>query len=417
MVPLKLSIIVTSMVLALVGLYFLFYVYLASKNFKAALGILIIFLPSYFVRFNFGPIPSNLLEVTFGGLFLVWLFKYAKIDWLQVKIFFEEKKVFCYFFLFFLLASIIGIIVAQNWLLALGIWRAYFLEPILLVLILIARRQEIKREDLIWFLAISTVSVSVLAIVQKLTGKFYSPTLDVAELHGRVTSFFTTPNAIGLYIAPILPLMAIGLKDKKKKPAYLAIILLALLAIILSFSEGALLAILLSVIVAIYLLGYKKIATIVVLSGLVLALLSTPLRQNLAFQNQSGQNRVVIWGYTWEHLTKNPDNFILGAGLRSWFDRVQKPVNNFKKIEPLIYPHNIFLNFWSETGLLSMIGFVSIYIYLLCTAWHKYQREKILGVALISSLLIFLIHGLVDVPYFKNDLSFLWWLLAAVILL
>lgn len=406
------------MVLFVATLYFVLLSWLATKNFKTAVGFLICALPSYFIRFNIGPLPTSALEITFGSIFLVWLIKHSRADWSEIKNFYREQKLLCWAIKAFFIFSILGIFVSDHHIQAFGIWRAYFLEPILFFLVLIGRRKYINFKDLIWFLSLSTVSISVLAIVQKLTGQFYSPTLrpqDLADLHGRVTSFFTSPNAIGLYVAPIVPLMSYGLKDEKRKKVYLAILLLALLAIVLSFSEGAWVALAAGIMLALYLNGNKKAVLSIFVLGLIGIATIVPLRKNLMLQNQSGNNRVVLWGYTWNYLTNNPKNFIEGAGIKEWFEKVQKPVNDFTKIEPLIFPHNLFLNFWSEIGLFGMLSFVFIYILSVKESIKKYHANKIFGMVLLCMLVVSMVHGLVDAPYFKNDLSFLWWILAAVI--
>lgn len=408
------------MVLAIATLYFVLFGYLASKNFKTAVGLLILFLPSYFIRFNIGPLPTSVLEVTFGSLFLVWLWKHSRNDLVEIKNFCKERKVFCISIILFFIFSIFGIFTSGHRIQALGIWRAYFLEPMLFFILLIGRRKEIGTKDLIWFLSLSTVSISVLAVIQKLTGQFFSPTLrpqDLADLHGRVTSFFTSPNAIGLYVAPIIPLMVYGLKDEKRKNIYLLILLLALVAIGLSFSEGAWVALAVGVVVALYLNRKRKTVFGILVLGLLAVATVASLRQNLMFQNQSGQNRLVLWKYTVNYLTKSPSNFIWGAGIKEWFEKVQKPVNNFKEIEPLIFPHNLFLNFWSEIGLFGVVTFVLIFGLLFWEAIKKYSANKFWGIALMSMLVVFFVHGMVDVPYFKNDLSFLWWVIATIILL
>jgi len=39
------------------------------------------------------------------------------------------------------------------------------------------------------------------------------------------------------------------------------------------------------------------------------------------------------------------------------------------------------------------------------------QNGKMILLALMASMITLLVHGLVDVPYFKNDLSILFWLI------
>ncbi len=405
------------MVLLLATIYFVLFGWLASKNFKTAVGLFILILPFYFIRFNIGFLPTTALEWSFGALCLVWLIKYSRAGVVEIKYFYQTNKYFCWFVLAFLFFSTVGIFVSEQKIQSLGIWRAYFLEPILFFVILISQRQSINKKDIIWWLSLSTASISLLAIIQKFTGQLYSPTLQIEDLHGRVTSFFTTPNAIGLYVAPIIPLMFYGLKDSEKKKYYIVILALALVSIGLSFSEGALVALAIGVLVALFMLGHKKIVDRIVGLIVIGLFLIMPLRQNLLFQSRSGHNRLVIWGYTWNYLVESPKNFVFGAGIAQWFERVQKPVNDFKKIEPLIYPHNIFLNFWSEIGLFGVVSFVGLYAWMLKISFRFYSKEKFIAVALFSALVIFLVHGLVDVPYFKNDLSFLWWLLVATIII
>lgn len=406
------------MVLFIAILYFVLLSWLATKNFKTAVGLLICALPFYFIRFNIGPLPTSALEITFGSIFLVWLWKYSRQDWIEIKNFYREQKFLCLALLSFFVFSILGIFTSNHHVQALGIWRAYFLEPVLFFIMLIGRRKNISFHDLIWFLSLSTISISILAIIQKLTGQFYSPTLraqDLVDLHGRVTSFFTSPNAIGLYIAPIIPLMIYRIKSKDRVIAYKIILSLALVAIFLSSSEGAWVALVVGAVAALYLMGKRKMVAGLVVLGILGLIFINPLRHNLLFQNQSGQNRLVLWNYTWDYLTKSPKNFVLGAGIKEWFERVQKPVNDFKKIEPLIFPHNLFLNFWSEIGLFGMISFVCLFIIGIVQALKNYHKNKIFGIALLCMLIVFFVHGMVDAPYFKNDLSFLWWALLAVI--
>jgi len=73
---------------------------------------------------------------------------------------------------------------------------------------------------------------------------------------------------------------------------------------------------------------------------------------------------------------------------------------------PVSYPHNIFLNFWLEIGLLGLLSFAAI----LYIAMHRQGvNPSVEALAAAAFLLVLVIHGLVDVPYFKNDLAILFW--------
>lgn len=92
----------------------------------------------------------------------------------------------------------------------------------------------------------------------------------------------------------------------------------------------------------------------------------------------------------------------------------------WQPLEVYLYPHNIILNFWTELGFLGMLLFSFIIIKFLILALKYYHQKKgsknkYLGLALFSSMLIILIHGMVDVPYFKNDLSALFWIIISLL--
>ena len=77
--------------------------------------------------------------------------------------------------------------------------------------------------------------------------------------------------------------------------------------------------------------------------------------------------------------------------------------------ERLIYSHNLFLNFWSEIGVIGLLAFVGILMLWLYYAVKIYKNDKWLGACFIGALVALVVHGLVDVPYFKNDLAFVFW--------
>jgi len=416
--------------------------YLTWKNFRFGVGFFILLLPAYLMRFSWFGLPTTLLEVNLGILILVWLIKFAKDDWNELKSIVKQRLVFFIFAVIFLLAAlgavfVSGIGMKDFWsevLSALGIWRAYFLEPIILffVLAVSARKQRLSINDIVWFLLLSGAIVAILAIIQKFFGIWYPPSLWKADFLGkRATSFFTSPNALGMYLAPLFVLATamvwqkiknaleqnISIKIIIKNNLLLAILaLLFIVAILFSNSQGACAAVVIAGIVIIYLCGIRRTAIVLALLSMSAALYFAPLRQAVFFADTAGQNRVQLWHYSIDYLVKNPQNFVLGTGLRQFLDKIQKPVNDFTKIEPLLYPHNFILNFWTEIGLFGMLAFLVMLGYLFFNAVKIYKNNKILGAGLIGLLLVWVVQGLVDVPYFKNDLSIMWWLYVLVLL-
>ncbi len=460
--------------LLLLTLYGLAFTLLAWKNFRLAIGLFIIGLPTYLIRFKVGPLPSTLLELMFGVLFLVWLVKHARADWSHIKEQLTINKLFFVLCSLFFLASIAGIFVSDMWYYSLGQWRAYFLEPMLVFVMLVGRVDDDKSPlgrgghfavpptatpassptptppqrgmlaycatalqpttltptNLIWFLALSTLSISIFGILQRFTGWHIGNVDWIALQTHRITSFFLSPNAVGLYLGPIVPLILFLILHYRKNnhtsppktiSPYLLISLslISTLVILLTKSLGTFTALVLGTVLFTYLIGHKKIALIATLITIafIAAYFLLPTSYFPQQKSQSLTNRLTLWSYSWNYLTQSPKNFLFGTGIRQFFRKIQKPHYDVKKMERLIYPHNIFLNFWTEIGLVGMCSFVVICYLLFVICYKIYQHsDKLLSASLITALTIIILHGLIDVPYFKNDLAMLFWILAAIVI-
>jgi O-antigen ligase len=418
----------------ILAFYALFFTILAWKNFRWSVGWLILTLPAYLLRFQIGPIPITLLEINFLIIFLVWVVKNKKSDWQILGNFIKNNKIFFIFLSLLILSATISVFIGNDTykdsFAALkrgaGIWKAFFIEPILLFFILLTRIKEksvdspsLTSNFLFNSLALSTISISLVAIGQQFFSCLFPPQLWNDNFFGRSTSFFSSPNAIGLFLAPIIILIIAKLwqknQNKKENVFYIITLLLGIVAIAVSFSDGAFVALATGLIIFIWLIGFKKSAVLAVLIGIILIAFTPRLQSAVLFQDKAGQNRLALWSYTEKFLTASPNNFIFGAGLRKFFHSVQTPFYNPQTLERLNYPHNIFLNFWTEIGLFGMIGFMGIFILSIWQAWKIKKINLILGTGFISALSVIFIHGLVDVPYFKNDLTILFWLILILI--
>jgi O-antigen ligase len=103
------------------------------------------------------------------------------------------------------------------------------------------------------------------------------------------------------------------------------------------------------------------------------------------------------------------DNFIFGSGLNAYQKTMEKYHQN-DWLEIYLYPHNIFLNFWVELGLFGLLVFLSLMVFIFISLRNLFKTKNILAWPLSLTWLIWFIHGLVDVPYFKNDLSILFFI-------
>lgn len=382
----------------------------AWKNFSKALSVFPALLPLYLIRTSIGPIPTTLLELLFLALFIVAILK-KKFEIGNLKL--EIPAIL------FLFAATIGIFVSSDTRAALGVFKAYFVEPILFFLLI---SQNLKDKEslrlMLRALLLSALVISIWAIVQKFTGwGIPHPWLE----ERRVVGPYPYPNAVGLFLAPLFIFfiyMRQFMYDACKKAVFV-ILPLMLTAIILAKTESGLVAITV-VLGAIQIRAQKdktkRIAAFVIAFVLAFVLASQPaplkpVTDKLLLKDWSGIVRRVTWNETIQMLKDRP---IFGAGLAG-YQQTLAPYHT-SKIEIFLYPHNIILNFWSEIGLLGLLAFGWLVTAFLIKVKKMIKDERLKPFALASggAVAVMLIHGLVDVPYFKNDLSMLFWLMLAI---
>ena len=448
--------------ICLILLFIILFFILAWRRLDLAVMFLIAALPAYLIRFNILGLPSTILEAMIWVVFLAWFIK----NFSRVKNNFlenfkkENKKIkarypFDWEMVLLLMIALTAVAVGEFSSSSFGIWKAYFFESVLFfVVVLNATKGEKGRNKIFWALTISALTVSALAIYQKITGQLIGNPLWAASETRRVVSFFGYPNAVGLYLGPIVLVMMGWLtsavtyaRHEKIKIIFISLtIISSTLSIYFAKSKGALLGVAAGLVVF-GLLANKKFrcATLAVIIIAVIGIAAyQPTRdmaiRNITLTNLSGQIRQAGWSDTWQML--NDGRLLTGAGLANYQstitpyhtegiffkdpsdpDAQRKLVFNesyrtahWQPLEIYLYPHNIVLNFWSELGLAGLLLFVWIILKYLWLGIRNLieQKNKYLVLGLIGAMVAVIVHGLVDVPYFKNDLAMMFWLLIAI---
>lgn len=388
------------------------YALLAWKDRRTAFLVFVGALPAYLIRFRVSGYPTTALEVLFLILFAAWFFKREKrlIDIRGWRL----------LLFLWLIAATMSLFVSPDFRAAAGIWKAYFVEPA--VFFLIAGdflRTEADRTAAIRSLAWAAIIVAAGAIIQRFTGWGVPPPFNAAG-EFRSTSFYGFPNAVGLFLGPLVPLFVYRFKSPGAR-LFLSAAILSVTTIFLAQSEGALIG--LTAGLGFMLLMFKRtqmpallIGSLALIALLIVPATSRYLVERATLSDWSGRVRKLIWQETWTMLKDRP---ILGAGL-SGYPVVFKPYHPTDRIEVFQYPHNIVLNFWSELGLFGLLTFLAIIIqffrqvFVVLFSQMSKVKSQMFGAALAASMIVILVHGLVDVPYFKNDLAMLFWLFIAL---
>lgn len=394
----------------------------------------IILAPLYIIRSNFllplgnfPIIPTTLLEIMIIITFFATIFDFFQ-NRENIKIFRTKLDPLI---LLFLISAIIAALTSYNFYGGLGILRAYFLEPIIFYYTLIYHLRKYGIKIYINSLIISGLWLALLGILQKFTGQFSLAPNEIKQ--GRVSGVYNSANALALYLGPIILLNFVQiLKNKSiKRIGYILSFLILAVALVFTRSRGGQVGLTFGFLTFGYLLLINRskqlkrfwylLPTILVLISIVVVGIYYNNHQFLPpnyGNSYSGgdtlQIRYYIWSSTIQMLKDHP---IFGVGLDG-FKTVytnQYRVPEFQ--EEFQYPHNIFLNFWSETGLFGLFSFLLLLFSAAGLVLRKLKnnKNKYLGFGLVAVIVYWLVHGLVDVPYFKNDLSLEFWIVIAFI--
>lgn len=399
-------------------------------------------LPLYIVRCSYfswctSPIPFTLLEALIILSFIAWslwkLTEYNKDEKTFSRLFQSLRSGLFWPLVFFIAVSSISVFISADTRAAAGVWKAFFIEPAMLFLIIFDL--SFHKKSIKWLfppILFSGFWVSVLAIWQFFTK--IDPFAPSSIVLNRVTGVYDNPNALALYLGPLF-LLGLGIlfqifkvqksaKENLVTKLFLVFTLsLYLIAIFLSRSRGGEVAIIVSILFFFSIWFYSEagfsfkkviklgffflVGAILISSALLFLNIDKFAPAKRAKDRNSLTARLCIWQSTKNILADNP---LLGVGLSGF----PKTYPSYKTCEPhsYQYPHNIFLNFWTEIGLAGLASFLWV-VYKYWQILFKFIRSFV-AAGLLSIVIYIFVHGLVDVSYFKNDLAAVFWVFLAI---
>lgn len=253
----------------------------------------------------------------------------------------------------------------------------------------------------------TSIFISSFAIYQFIHNRFFSRT--IVE-NFRVGSFLQNSNNLGAYLI-FFVFISINMifisKNNKKKILYILSTIIILIGIILCGSRNALLALMLGILILILCYDKKYMIWGVLL---VILLLIVPISRNRimqVFDMKQNSSRVKIWKTSIYMIKDKP---ILGIGYENFHEAYPIYFSQHKKelyvsidYRPL-HPHNMFLKFQTELGILGTIAiilFLITCIRLLIRVINKSNNKFIKknGKSLSTSFIVFQAMNLLDCYY------------------
>ncbi len=283
-----------------------------------------------------------------------------------------------------------------------------------------ARRFFEKRGEaaFVFLSSLVLLGVSAIGVGQYLFGFAELRWVDAkrfGDIGGRVTSLFSNPNILAVYLLLYFPfsLWAIFLPQNKGRLRifYTITAVLSALCILLTWSRGAWLGLMLECLL--FLLFHSKKSRIATLWLPPVLLLSIPIlpgnfRGRLLSIGDLGESsiryRLLTWRGTLRMLEHHP--FGIGVGERAW--RLVYPHYAISGTQRVMHAHNIFLQIACEVGVMGLLLFLLIIgIAILCGL----RQKKIDAVAAVAGALVM---GLFDHLWYYPGLLIPFWAMLAL---
>jgi O-antigen ligase len=398
----------------LISIFFLLFFILSLKNPDWAIRLIIFLLPIYLIKFNLGLVPTNLLE---GMIVILFISQLSNLDIREIAQRVIQKKIFLLGIIFLSIGLFASTIFSSDSLTSLGIVKSWFLVPMILALIISQKTNKRIVPIFLNTLTFSGLAMSIIAIIYFILG--------ITTYDGRIAAFFSHPNFLAMYLVPCFLISFSGTfkgvrKNRKASLSFSLIIIFS--AILLAQSIGAVISVIFGSLIYITLSkNLSKNKKIYLLSSLLLlitvatTILLPKINTFIESDRSSLQSRITIWHSATMILE---DNWLIGIGAGNF----QSYYLNYQKYFPPYLewsspqPHNIFLAFWIQLGILGFSGFLLI-LFWFYRSGIKILKKEALSATLIAVMSGILIHGLVDTTYWKNDLSIVFWMIIALMLL
>ena len=322
----------------------------------------------------------------------------------------------------FIIAGAISVVVAPDHRAALGIYRAYLLEPIAFFCVLGTVVSSYKRALIVLSgLATAGIVVSVsnsVVVLEAIRHHTLNPAVTGPVI------IFTNANDVPLFLVPLIAItgcLVLHSANQRVRLFSLAFVLVAVASTLLSLSRGGYLA--LAAVALGLALSHRRRWWLVggAVAVAIVLILIPPINHRLAVEVNfsNGSNTLVgrfeLWRVSLQMLK---DHILFGAGLAG-FAQTLAPYWNPTHTDRFIYPHNIVLTFWSETGLLGLAAFAWIMVTGFIQGWRGWRTAaadwRPIQLGIVLALVAVVVHGLVDVPYFKNDLALEFWVLLGLV--
>lgn len=402
---------------------------------KYLFGLTVLLLPTYVLKFSLFGFSTNVLMVWIFGLWVMfglWLF-YRK-EWFEFARYKIEMDFrFKILLGLFLLAGTLSLFVGGFSVPKLGQFIVLVVQPVSVFMMLryLVRKDESAKEFIknIFYLFLGVSGLYAILQYFTLTGlpmDFWGNSNEPK----RAVSFWIHPNFYSLFVVPVMAFLigdleyriknvkAIGNRDEAidQKSNYKNVLMIVAwvvsgVGLLLSLSRGGWIGLFFAGVVFLIVKANRKMifsGVVVAVIGVVIFMAVPNFRYRLLlpfYGEKSAVARFSLWETGVKMVSDAP---VLGKGLAGFGNNWEK-YNSDPNLEHYNFPHNIILNFWVDFGLLGVLSIMGLFVYGIINGIKN--RTNLYWFGLMLALVAIFTHGLIDIPYLKNDLAVVFWIL------
>ncbi len=388
--------------------------------------LLLAILPAFLLRWQIAGIPTTWLELAIYlavAIFFINQIKQKKLKQ-SLLLCWQNYKYLLAAMALWLTAAVLATIFSPNIIRSAGALKGWWIDPMLLILLIASITKTSRHLSQLILFALSGITlVSVYGLVEIILGVG----LRADKL---LNSVFVSANYVAMLLVPILILsiswifyLKTNARSKISK-LLTSLIAINITALLLTKSLGGIAAFIGGLTVMFYSFSLlkqkslnKKFLWLILLVAISVALSWNKINLILTNPNISSlATRQQIWQTALTLIKENP---LTGVGLGNFENPYRQTVVQLFK-HPLelevVKAHNLYLNTWAEMGIFGLIVLILI---VAIFGWQIKKNLKgencytvcgFITIGAFAAMIAILIHGLVDTPYFKNDLSIVFWL-------
>ena len=325
--------------------------------------------------------------------------------------------------LLFLVAIVFGTMVSYN--------VSGSIKPALVYIVFVSTvfviRRSVDSKKLLYIIVNSIITVaffvSVYGLYQKITGQAATTWQDIdmfENISGRIYATFCNPNVFGEYLLITIPVTFASLvktTNKNRKFMYFMSLALQLVCMILTYSRGCWIGIMLSMGLMLFMNGKKLLSVCILGIGLLPFIVPDAIIERLLSigntADSSTSYRVYIWQGTINMLK---DFWVTGIGIGEQAFRSVYPIYSLNTI---IAPHshNLYLHVICEMGIVGVVAFVGIIINFFRNSASVSLKDKDLKplmTALICAMLGYLVQGMFDNVWYNYRIYMFFFIIIAL---